>query len=239
MKLSAVGIYKVVTEDFRCWIGGVSTGDRFSGFMTRPSGRRPRRGHTPRRERRVIRVLTEGKITEPSYLTAWARRYRHRVSLSLSESGMAPETLINHASQHIRRRRRSRRGDQDFDEIWCVFDIDNTRTYRLPYTTHARVASKSRFPILASSSGLCCTSKIKPRTSIGATCSVAPTNSNSHPAKGIPDTAWNSLFDEFATARRRAKALDERHAGNGSPPRSNPSTDIWRIVDRIRSARDR
>ena len=92
--------------------------------MTRPSGRRPRRGQTSRTERRVIRVLTEGKITEPSYLTAWARRYRHSVRLSLPESGMAPETLVDHATQHMRRRRRSRRGDQDFDEIWCVFDID-------------------------------------------------------------------------------------------------------------------
>ena len=92
--------------------------------MTPPSGRRPRRGHTPRRERRVIRVLTEGRVTEPTYLTAWARRYRHSVSLSLPESGMAPETLVDRATQHMRRRRRSRRGDQDFDEIWCVFDID-------------------------------------------------------------------------------------------------------------------
>ena len=57
--------------------------------------------------------------------------------------------------------------------------------------------------------------------------------------KGIPDSAWSTLFDEFETARQRAKALDQRHAGNGSPPRSNPSTDIWRFVDRIRSARER
>ena len=92
--------------------------------MTPPSGRRPRRGHRPRKERRVIRVLTEGKVTEPSYLIAWARRHRHSISLSLPESGMAPETLVDHARQHLRRRRRSRRGDQDFDEIWCVFDID-------------------------------------------------------------------------------------------------------------------
>ena len=92
--------------------------------MTPPSGRRPRRGHRPRKERRVIRVLTEGKVTEPSYLIAWARRHRHSISLSLPESGMAPETLVDHARQHMRRRRRSRRGDQDFDEIWCVFDID-------------------------------------------------------------------------------------------------------------------
>lgn len=102
--------------------------------MTRPPGRRPRRGQTSRKERRVIRVLTEGKITEPSYLTAWARRYRHSVSLSLSESGMAPETLVNHAAQHVRRRRRTRRGDQDFDEIWCVFDIGRQRSSNTPRT---------------------------------------------------------------------------------------------------------
>ena len=123
--------------------------------MTRPSGRRPRRGHTSRQERRVIRVLTEGKITEPSYLTAWARRYRHSVSLSLPESGMAPETLVDHAT-------------------------------RLPYTTHAKAASKLRSPIRALSFGLCCTSKIRPRTSIGVTCSGAPTSSNLYPGRPFP-----------------------------------------------------
>ena len=56
--------------------------------------------------------------------------------------------------------------------------------------------------------------------------------------KGIPDSAWNTLFGEFETARQRAKTLDQRHAGNGSLPRSNPSTGIWRLVDLIRSARD-
>ncbi|MCY4372504.1 MAG: RloB family protein [Spirochaetaceae bacterium] len=202
--------------------------------MTRPSGRRPRRGHTPRRERRVIRVLTEGKVTEPSYLTAWARRYRHSVSLSLPESGMAPETLINHASQHIRRRRRSKRSEQDFDEIWCVFDIDHTRTYRLPYTTHGKVASRLRVSNPCMELWLVLhaedqTAHINRRNVQRPANELQLTS-----GKRIPDTAWSSLFDEFETARRRAKALYERHAGNGSPPRSNPSTDIWRLVDQIR-----
>ena len=47
--------------------------------------------------------------------------------------------------------------------------------------------------------------------------------------------ARHMLIDLFETAKRRAKALDRRHQGNGSPPRSNPSTDVWRLVDRLRT----
>ena len=53
--------------------------------------------------------------------------------------------------------------------------------------------------------------------------------------KKIAGAAWETLVEAFETARQRAQALDERHAGNGSPPRSNPSTDVWRLVDRLES----
>ena len=54
--------------------------------------------------------------------------------------------------------------------------------------------------------------------------------------KRIADTAWGTLVDAFGVAKQRARTLDERHAGNGSPPRSNPSTDLWRLVERLDSA---
>ena len=53
--------------------------------------------------------------------------------------------------------------------------------------------------------------------------------------KSIPDNARQALVEGFETARQRARTLDERHAGNGSPPRENPSTDVWRLVDRLRN----
>ena len=43
-----------------------------------------------------------------------------------------------------------------------------------------------------------------------------------------------TLADAFQTARERAQQLDQRHAGNNSPARSNPSTDVWRLVDQLR-----
>ena len=52
--------------------------------------------------------------------------------------------------------------------------------------------------------------------------------------KKIADTALNTLVQAFPTAKEHAQALDRRHAGNGSPARSNPSTDVWRVVDQLR-----
>ena len=207
--------------------------------MTPPSGRRPRRGHTPRKERRVLRVLTEGRVTEPSYLIAWARRHRHSISLSLPESGMAPETLVDHARQHLRRRRRSRRGDQDFDEIWCMFDIDLHPN--VPTAIHNARQSGIEVAVSNPCIELWLVLHVEDQTAYINRRNVQRRANELQLTfgKGIPDSAWSRLFDEFATARQRAKALDQRHAGNGSPPRSNPSTDIWRLVDRIRSAGDR
>ena len=53
--------------------------------------------------------------------------------------------------------------------------------------------------------------------------------------KSVPDVAWESLEDGYEAAKQRAQGLDKMHDDNGSPPRSNPSTDVWRLVDRIRS----
>ena len=92
--------------------------------MTRPSGRFPRRRHTPKEPRRILRVLTEGERTEPGYLTLWARRNRGIVRLDLADTGMTPDALVRRAKEHLQGSPRSRRAGRDFDEIWCVFDTD-------------------------------------------------------------------------------------------------------------------
>ena len=56
--------------------------------------------------------------------------------------------------------------------------------------------------------------------------------------KKIPVAAWTALVEAFDDAKRRARALDERHTGNDSPPRENPSTDVWRLVDGLRKLRE-
>ena len=53
--------------------------------------------------------------------------------------------------------------------------------------------------------------------------------------KEIAASGWSCLFDNYKKAKVRAIALDKMHLQNGSPPGSNPSTDVWRLVDVLRS----
>ncbi len=53
--------------------------------------------------------------------------------------------------------------------------------------------------------------------------------------KSIPATALRLLSESYEDAKRRATELGNWHDENDSPLRSNPSSDVWRLVDRLRS----
>ena len=51
--------------------------------------------------------------------------------------------------------------------------------------------------------------------------------------KSLTSEALNKLQERFDQARTRARGLDIWHEENESPPRPNPSSDMWRLIDRI------
>lgn len=90
--------------------------------MRKPSGRAPRRSRAEKLPtRHILRVLTEGKVAEPSYLYEWARRNRQTVRIELDDTGMTPGALVRRAREYMRSQPR-KHADRDFDEIWCAFD---------------------------------------------------------------------------------------------------------------------
>ena len=54
-------------------------------------------------------------------------------------------------------------------------------------------------------------------------------------SKVLTDSALIALAERYDRARERAIRLDEKHAGDGSPPASNPSSSVWRLIDLIRT----
>ena len=52
--------------------------------------------------------------------------------------------------------------------------------------------------------------------------------------KNLSSEALVRLEEQFEAARRRAQHLDRKHELDGSPPRTNPSSNIWVLVERIR-----
>lgn len=51
--------------------------------------------------------------------------------------------------------------------------------------------------------------------------------------KILDEQALRELMERFPEARVRAVALDAKHLGDGRAPRSNPSSGLWRLIDRI------
>jgi hypothetical protein len=52
--------------------------------------------------------------------------------------------------------------------------------------------------------------------------------------KFLTPTALDHLVPYHGDARQRAWQLDKKHELDGSPARSNPASDVWRLIDRIR-----
>ena len=203
--------------------------------MKPPRSNPPRRGGRSREPRRVIRIYSEGSVTEPEYLRHWGKGIG-KVELDWAEVGMTPMSLVRRARDDLKRSSRSARryGTPDFDEIWCIFDVDahpdlqraieearqsdvnvvvSNPCFELWLVLHCQdqTAHIDRRDIqrLASRLGLI-------------------------EGKNILTSAWPVLEENYETAKQRAKHLDHLHKSNGSPPRSNPTTDVWQLVDRLR-----
>lgn len=204
--------------------------------MKRPKSTSGRRVRRSQEERRVIRIHTEGRVTEPDYLSHW-ERLNDSVRIDWGESGMVPMSLVQHAREDARSSRHAsrRHGSPDYDEIWCVFDVDAHPNVKQAISeaqqSGIRVAVSN--PCFELWLVLHCEDQRAhiERRGIQRRASELGLIDG----KSVSEDAWSVLDDNYENARRRAKDMNRWHEGNDSPPRSNPSTDIWRLVDRLRS----
>lgn len=201
--------------------------------MRRPSGRLPPRGRAAKRAPRyILRVLTEGERTEPDYLFVWVRR-NAGVHLDIADRGMTPDALVRRAKEHLKGQPR-RRAARDFDEIWCVFDTDEHEN--LPQAIEEARRSGVKVAVSNPCFELWLVLHRREQTAYIDRRDVQRLSNELGLSddKRIPNAARNTLVEAFPTAKERAQALDRRHAGNDSPARENPSTDVWRLVDQLR-----
>ena len=201
--------------------------------MRKPSGRAPQRGRGQKRAPLyVLRVLTEGERTEPDYLFVWVRR-NARVHLDLADRGMTPDALVRRAKEHLQGQPRRRSG-RDFDQIWCVFDTDQHEN--LPHAITDARQSGIEVAVSNPCFELWLVLHLREQTAYIDRHDVQRLSRDLGLSNGkrIAATASSTLVDSFQAAKERAQALDQRHAGNNSAARSNPSTDVWRLVDQFR-----
>lgn len=182
-------------------------------------------------------VFIEGLRTEEDYLTYWRRQYRDRVLIDIDPFRGGPLQLVERAVAAKRSEARdAKRGrGRPHDQIWCMFDRDEH-----PYFDRA-IDLANRHGINLAISNPCIElwfmihfedhtafierQKAQDRAEELLGCS-----------KALNESALRALAERYDEARRRAIKLDEKHAGDGSPPGTNPCSGVWRLIDVICNA---
>lgn len=203
--------------------------------MSQKRGGQPKRKTSSAARRPSILVFTEGLKTEPIYLTYWHRIFRERIIVTVDEFHGTPLKLVEAAAaRRTADLRAARRGHGDaYSDYWCVFDIDEH-----PYVAGAlELAAASGISVAVSNPciELWFILHFQDQTAMIDRADAQHKSSDLLKFGKSPTTAaLADLVSRYEDARRRAKALDEKHRLDGSPPRSNPSSGAWCLIDQIR-----
>lgn len=181
-------------------------------------------------------MFTEGRVTEDSYLLFWHRHFRDSVLITVDSFHGTPVALVDRAvrakREEIELARRGR--GKSHDEVWCIFDRDDHPNVpqaldkaaangigvvlsdpciELWFMLHFldQTAYLDRVEAQRSSLGL-----------LGC-------------GKALTLPALIELASRYDDARERARRLDTKHAGDGSARHTNPSSNMWQLIDRIRA----
>ncbi len=180
-------------------------------------------------------MFTEGTKTEESYLLPWRRSYRGTVLVSVDPFHGPPMELVKRAAgvrkQELREEERGR--GRAHDEIWCLFDVDAHA--RLPEARRKAAENGIHLAISNPCIELWFVLHFVDQAAFIDRHDVQKAAGELLGCrKNLTVDAQSALFDRFDAARERAIRLDEKHAGDGSPGGSNPSSSVWRLIDSIR-----
>jgi hypothetical protein len=182
-------------------------------------------------------VFIEGLRTEEDYLTYWRRQYRDRVLIEIDPFRGGPLQLVERAVEAQRSEARdAKRGrGRPHDQIWCMFDRDEHPNFdRAKDLAH-------RHGIKLAISNPCIELWFilhfdNTTAYIDRQAAQRRAEERLGCSKALSNSALSVLSERYEEARRQAIKLDEKHEGDGSPPGTNPSSGVWRLIDVIRTA---
>jgi hypothetical protein len=181
-------------------------------------------------------VFVEGLRTEDAYLTYWRRLYRDKVLIEIDPFRGGPLQLVEKAVEAKRSEAREvKRGrGRPHDQIWCVFDRDEHPNF----ARAVDLANRNSINLAISNPciELWFILHFERRTAyIERHAAQRRAEDLLGCSKVLTDSALSALAERYDRARDEAIRLDEKHAGDGSPPASNPSSGVWRLIDLIRT----
>ncbi len=211
------------------WSPGMHKGDRgrAAGYKRRGPATQPRL--------RIL-VICEGEVTEPGYFNALRTELRNLlVEIQIEGRGEGPKTLVERAvlrkKESDRNARKDREPSRVYDEIWCVFDVDEHANL-----ADARQQARDNGIELAVSNPsfeLWALLHFQSQTAFLER-QAARSKLKTHLPGYEKDLPFARLWAGYAAAVRRAEHLDSRCEERGCPG-DNPSTGVYRLTERIRN----
>ena len=192
-----------------------------------------RRRNAP--QRRELLVFTEGERTEDGYLVHWRREYRDRVLVTIDGFHGPPLSLVDRAAEAKKREgREAKKGrGRAHDEVWCVFDRDQHPS--IPEALDKASANGIGVVLSNPCIELWFVIHFADQTAhIERDVAQRLSRELLGCDKVLTGPALAALSEHYDDAKQRAQQLETKHAADGSPPRSNPSTNMWQLIDRIR-----
>jgi hypothetical protein len=184
-----------------------------------------------------LRVFAEGKQTESIYLTNWHRLHRDKVIVSIApHEHTTPFELAELAASERRSdQRQAKRGrGSAFNQYWCMFDVDEH-----PKVSEALDLARANSINIALSS---------PCLELWFLIHFDQQTAHLHRSdaqrksrdllgcdKVLSQVALDLLTSKYDTAKRHAQALAVKHLGDGSSKPWNPYSDVWELIDVIRT----
>lgn len=199
----------------------------------------PRRRATPRQpdDLPVVVVFAKGRRTEVDYVNHWYRLHRTRVRVVVDDFHGVPASLVDRATTRKKReaaavRRQRGAAVRTANEYWCVFDIDQHPN--VPAAINKADGNDIEVAISNPCIELWFLLHFEARTaSISRHEAQRLAKQHLGSGKSLAPQALRMLEEHHPEAKRRAIELDNKHRGDGSPPRSNPSSNLWQLIDRI------
>ena len=190
-------------------------------------------------QRKSFLVLVEGEVTEADYLLYWKRRLRLRVQVDVPDFHGTPLSLVEKAVElKAEEERMEKRGrGRMHDEYWCVFDIDTH-----PNVPEAIELARANGIALAISNPCIELWFLLHFTEHSAYIECADAarsvKAKTGAGKSISPDGLEQLSERFETAKERARRLEAKHRGDGTPAPGNPSSGAWRLIDAMQMAGD-
>ncbi len=179
----------------------------------------------------VIRVLTEGRVTEREYLRLICG---DSVRLQLGKSKTSPRQLVEQAKRDRKAAPGDRAVNRPFDEIWCIFVRDDHGS--VDQAVQAAALSHIGTAVSNPCFELWLILHVRDQTEhLSASDAQGQSEElNLVDGKGLSKVSLQILKSSCQEAKQRALDLDTMHERNGSLRGSDPSSGVWRIADRLR-----